>query len=118
MEAGQTARSNRAHVALEFLRLERIAHVSIVAILSAECVLPEHDAVRRQLLGKAVGFTPTMAATACADEICKDFGLVASVEVHQPTGRENAAIHLSKHPILVKVQGRLLSLLDEGALRA
>lgn len=107
-------------VALELTLLEHIAKVPQVAFLSAERALPEPELIRRQLLGKAVRLTSAMAptATACADEICSRFGLAAPVEIYQSAGRENAAIHLLRHPILIEVQGRLLSLLDEGALRA
>ena len=120
MDAEVIARSDRVRVALELSLLERIAQIPQVAFLSAERALPEPDVIRRQLLGKAVRLTPTMAptATACAEDICRRFGLGAPIEIYQSAGRENAAIHLLRHPILVEVQGRLLSLLDEGALRA
>lgn len=120
MEAGEVAKCHRVRLPLELSLLQRIAQDSAVAMLSAERALPEPDAIRRQLLGRAVRLTETMApaATSCAEDVCKAFGLAADVEIYQSAGRENAAIHLLRQPILVEIQGRLLSLLDPGALRA
>jgi RecA/RadA recombinase len=120
MEAGEIAKNHRVRLPLELSLLQRIAQDSAVALLSTERALPEPDAIRRQLLGRAVRLTETMApaATSCAEDICKAFGLAAGVEIYQSAGRENAAIHLLRQPILVEIQGRLLSLLDPGALRA
>ncbi|TNY27180.1 hypothetical protein BV497_04720 [Fulvimonas soli] len=107
-------------VALEIPLLDRLAQDARVALMGVQCAPPEPEAVRRQLLGRAVRLTETMApaATAAANEIRDAFGLQAAVEIYQSAGRENAAMHLLREPILMEIQGRLLSLLDNGALRA
>lgn len=120
MEPGRIAIEARVRVRIEHALLDRLAQDTGVALTAAQSALPEPDAVRRQLLGRAVRLTEAMApkATAAAIEVRDAFGLTAPVEIYQSAGRENAAMHLLREPILMEVQGRLLSLLDEGALRA
>lgn len=120
MESATIAMDGRVRVALEHALLERISQDAGVALIAADRVLPEPQAIRRQLLGRAVRLTGAMApaATSGADAIRDAFGLLAPVEIYQSAGRENAAIHLLRDPILLEIQGRLLSLLDEGAMRA
>ncbi len=43
-------------------------------------------------------------------------GIGGELELYQRSGGENTAIHLVESPILVEIHGRLLPLLDEGAL--
>lgn len=120
MNAGKIATDTRVRVALETSLLDRLAKDARVALMGAQYVAREPEAVRRQLLGRAVRLTETMApaATSAANAIRDAFGLQAAVEIYQSAGRENAAMHLLREPILMEIQGRLLSLLDDGALRA
>ena len=120
MEPGRIAEEARVRVRVEHALLERLALDAGVALTAAQYALPEPDAVRRQLLGRAVRLTEAMApkAIAAAIEVRDAFGLTLPVEIYQSAGRENAAMHLLREPILMEIQGRLLSLLDDGALRA
>jgi RecA/RadA recombinase len=120
MDTGKIATDARVRVALEMSLLERLAADARVALMGVQGVVAEPESVRRQLLGRAVRLTGAMAphATAAANEIRDAFGLRAEVEIYQSAGRENAAMHLLREPILMEIQGRLLSLLDDGALRA
>jgi RecA/RadA recombinase len=120
MEPGRIATEARVRVRIEHALLERLAQDAGVALTVAQYTLPEPQAVRRQLLGRAVRLTEAMApkAIAAAVEIRDAFGLTSPVEIYQSAGRENAAMHLLREPILMEIQGRLLSLLDDGALRA
>lgn len=120
MEPGRIATETRVRVRIEYALLDRLAQDVGVALTAAQCALPEPEAVRRQLLGRAVRLTEAMApkAITAAVEIRDAFGLTSPVEIYQSAGRENAAMHLLREPILMEIQGRLLSLLDEGALRA
>lgn len=99
--------------------LSRLAHDFTIASTRVG-ELPTPDAIRRQLIGRALRLTETMApgAVAAADSVKAAFGLSAPVEIYQSNGPENAAMHLIREPILLEIQGRLLALLDEGALRA
>jgi hypothetical protein len=120
MEPGRIATEARVRVRIEHALLERLAQDAGVALTAAQCALPEPGAVRRQLLGRAVRLTEAMApkAITVAAEVREAFGLTSPVEIYQSAGRENAAMHLLREPILMEIQGRLLSLLDDGALRA
>ncbi len=73
--------------------------------------------VRRRLLGDALRLSESMApsAYAYAAEAARVLGVEGTLELYQSSGRENAAIHLIEAPILLEIQGRLLSLLDPGA---
>ncbi len=120
MEPGRIVKEARVRVCVEHALLERLAQDARVALTAAQYALPEPEAVRRQLLGRAVRLTEAMAPKAimAAVEIRDAFGLTSPVEIYQSAGRENAAMHLLREPILMEIQGRLLSLLDDGALRA
>ncbi len=74
-------------------------------------------AIRRRLLAQALRLTESMAATAYgqAYEAANVLGVEGSIELYQSSGRENAALHLVKAPILLEIQGRMLSLVDQGA---
>lgn len=111
---------DRVRLPLELALLERLAKDLDLAAIEAHRAPPAPEVLRRQLLGRAVRLTETMAPVAvkAAEEIARAFGLSAAVEIYQSAGRENAAMHLLREPILMEIQGRLLSLLDEGALRA
>lgn len=75
------------------------------------------ELVRRRLLAQALRLTPSMAPGAYerAARAQQSLGIVGTVELYQAGGRENAGIHLVEHPILLEIQGRLLTLLDDGA---
>lgn len=109
----------RARLPLEAVLLDRLAGDFAVSSLD-RFSQPDPDLVRRQLLGRAVRLTETMSpdAVRLAEAVRSEFGLAAPVEIYQSAGRENAVMHLLREPILLEIQGRLLSLLDEGALRA
>ncbi len=81
---------------------------------------PDPAAVRRALQGEALRLTPGMApeAHASAREAADALGVTGTLEIYQSQGRENASIHLIPSPVVVEVQGRLLSLLDPGSTRA
>lgn len=109
----------RIRLPLERAVLSRLTHDFTIASTRAS-ELPTPDAIRRQLIGRALRLTETMApaAVAAANSVKAAFGLSAPVEIYQSNGPENAAMHLIREPILLEIQGRLLSLLDDGALRA
>ncbi|MCC7412304.1 MAG: DUF4011 domain-containing protein [Gammaproteobacteria bacterium] len=110
----------RIRLPLELTLLDRLSGKLDLAAIGSVRTLPPPDAVRRQLLGRAVRLTEAMAPAAvrAAGDVKRAFGLSADVEIYQSAGSENAAMHLLREPILMEIQGRLLSLLDEGALRA
>lgn len=110
----------RIRLPLELTLLDRLSGKLDLAAIGSVRSLPPPDVVRRQLLGRAVRLTEAMAPAAAraAGDVKRAFGLSADVEIYQSAGSENAAMHLLREPILMEIQGRLLSLLDEGALRA
>lgn len=69
---------------------------------------------RSLLLSEGMAPGPYEAARTCAGL----FGITEPVEIYQTAGAENAAMHLVSSPVLLEVQGRLLSLLDRDTLRA
>lgn len=73
--------------------------------------------VRRRLLGDALRLTESMAPAAYeyAREAQRILGAQGELELYQSAGRENASLHLVQSPILLEIQGRMLSLLDDGA---
>ena len=73
--------------------------------------------VRRRLLGDALRLTESMAPAAYeyAREAKRVLGVDGELELYQSAGRENASLHLVQAPILLEIQGRMLSLLDDGA---
>jgi RecA/RadA recombinase len=75
------------------------------------------EKVRRRLLGDALRLTESMAPAAYrhAREALRILGATGELELYQSSGRENAAVHLVQTPILLEIQGRLLSLLDDGS---
>lgn len=75
--------------------------------------------VRRELLARSLRLSPTMAPEAhgALAETARVLGITGEVELYQSAGPENAAMHLVHAPILVEVQGRLLTQLDEAGLQ-
>jgi len=76
--------------------------------------------IRRELMARSLllseGMAPGVYAAARAG--AARFGIAAPVEVFQSAGAENAAMHRVESPVLLEIQGRLLSLLDPGGLMA
>ncbi|MBE2213972.1 MAG: DUF4011 domain-containing protein [Opitutaceae bacterium] len=110
----------RVRLPLERALLSRAANDFAIAEFRARYELPPPETTRRQLIGRALRLTESMApaAVAAASEVRAAFGLTPTVELYQSNGPENAAMHLVRDPILLEIQGRLLSLLDDRALRA
>ena len=73
--------------------------------------------VRRQLLAQALRLTESMAGQAYrqAHEAARVLGVEGELELYQSAGRENAALHLVRSPILLEIQGRMLGLVDDAA---
>ncbi len=76
--------------------------------------------IRRRLLAQSLLLSEGMAPAvyALARECAERFGIAAPIELYQADGAENAAMHLLDSPVLLEVQGKLLALLDDGALSA
>jgi len=93
----------------------RFAHG--VETLCHDIVPKDSSIIRRRLLAGAVRLTPTMAPTAYvqAGTAAKALGVVRELEVYQSGGRENAALHFSESPVVLEIQGRLLTLVDDGS---
>lgn len=113
-----------ARIPVESVRfsLERELLAQIEALpdfdrLRRDVVPSDPTLIRRRLLAEALRLTPTMApsAYALASGAAKALGVSGELEIYQSSGRENAALHLAEQPILLEIQGRLLSLLDEGS---
>lgn len=69
---------------------------------------------RSLLLSEGMAPAPYAAARNCAAVL----GVREPVEIYQAAGSENAAMHHCQTPVLLEIQGRLLSLLDEQTLAA
>jgi hypothetical protein len=80
--------------------------------------VPDPHRIRRALMARSLllseGMAPAVYSAARAGAV--RFGIESSIEVFQSAGAENAAMHLVEQPVLLEIQGRLLSLLDPGAL--
>ena len=76
--------------------------------------------IRRQLLGASLrlsaGMAPELHARARA--VLDLFGVQRPFEIYQSSGRENAAIHFVEDPVVLEVQGGLITLLDPGSMTA
>lgn len=73
---------------------------------------------RRRLMAQSLRLTESMAAAAyrVAHEAKRVLGVSGELELYQRSGAENAGIHLVDAPILLEIQGSLVSRLDERAL--
>lgn len=86
--------------------------------LQRQAQVPSDPAiVRRRLLAQALRLTESMAGQAHhqAREAARVLGVTQPLELYQSAGRENAALHLVRAPILLEIQGRMLGLVDEGS---
>jgi hypothetical protein len=72
--------------------------------------------IRRELMASSLRLTESMAPNAhrLAAEAQRLLGLEGALEIYQSSGPENAAMHHCRAPILVEIQGRMLSLLDDA----
>lgn len=97
---------------------ERIQNHALFAPLASRLVPGDAQAIRRRLLANSLRLTDSMAPVAyrAARTAQEVLGLAGELEIYQRSGGENAAIHLVESPVLLEIHGRLLPLLDEGAL--
>lgn len=82
--------------------------------------IPDAKTIRRRLMASALLLTEGMAPEihAFAREAMRVLGVEKPLEIYQASGRENAAMHAVEEPVLLEIQGRLLTLLDRGAALA
>ena len=87
------------------------------AVQRASLVPRDAEAIRRRLHADALALSPTMApaAHAQAEAARATLAIDGALELYQSSGRENAALHFVQSPILLEIQGRMLTLLDDGA---
>lgn len=100
-------------------KLERGADLSGLAARVTRAFDPAR--VRRDLLARSLRLSRSMAPEAYATltESARVLGLPATgpeLELYQSAGHENAAMHMVEAPILVEVQGRRLTQLDDTGL--
>ena len=97
--------------------LERLAADPSFAAVADRLSPPPADVIRRTLMGKSLRLTEGMAPEvyAAARQALDALGIDKPIEIYQSNGRENAAVHLVEEPIVLEIQGRLLTLLDPGA---
>lgn len=86
----------------------------------ARKAIPDPARVRRTLLARSLQLSEGMAPAPhrVVRELASRFGITEPVEIYQASGAENASIHLVTSPVLVEIQGRMLSLLDDDTLAA
>ena len=97
---------------------EALAQIPGFALHRRSIVPRDGEGIRRRLLARSLRLTPSMApqAYAQAEAARRALGsFEGQLELYQSTGRENAALHFVKSPILLEIQGRMLSLLDADA---
>jgi RecA/RadA recombinase len=97
---------------------ERVQAHPLFAPLTSQRVPSDPAAIRRRLLARSLRLTDSMAPVAyrAARQAQRVLGIEGELEIYQRSGGENASIHLVEDPVLLEIQGRLLPLLDEGAL--
>jgi hypothetical protein len=76
--------------------------------------------VRRSLMARTLLLSEGMAPGPyrVASELAVLLGITEPIEIYQAAGAENAAMHTVPSPVLIEVQGRMLSLLDDDTLAA
>ncbi|CAB1368767.1 AAA domain-containing protein [Denitratisoma oestradiolicum] len=76
--------------------------------------------VRRALMARSLLLSEGMAPNLYRVARClvARFGIDVLIEIYQAAGAENAAMHTVRSPVLMEVQGRMLSLLDDDTLAA
>ncbi len=84
----------------------------------ARKVEPDPTRVRRNLLARSLLLSEGMAPGPhrVVRELASRFGIQEPIEIFQAAGAENAGIHLTRTPVLLEIQGRMLSLLDDDTL--
>lgn len=83
-------------------------------------VLADPARVRRSLMARSLLLSEGMAPSPyrVARGLAGRFGIDAPIEIYQAAGAENATMHTVRSPVLIEVQGRMLSLLDDDTLAA
>ncbi|MCK9530645.1 MAG: AAA domain-containing protein [Gammaproteobacteria bacterium] len=83
-------------------------------------VVADPSRIRRLLLARSLQLSEGMAPDvhAAARRCASLFDITVPFELYQASGAENAAMHLVDSPVLLEIHGKLLALLDEGALLA
>ena len=76
--------------------------------------------VRRTLMARTLLLSEGMAPGPyrVARELATRLGITEPIEIYQAAGAENAVMHTVPSPVLIEVQGRMLSLLDDDTLAA
>ncbi|TKC94174.1 AAA domain-containing protein [Polyangium fumosum] len=99
---------------------DQLQREPFVASIQGSLALPDPAAVRRKLMGQSLRLSEGMAPElhASAKECLGVLGITRPIEIYQSAGIENASIHFIEEPILVEVQGRMITLLDPGSMRA
>jgi hypothetical protein len=110
----------RVRLPLERELAGRLASHPLVQDLRGALAVPDPAAVRRRLMGGSLrlseGMAPDLHATAA--NVLRILGIAKPLEIYQSSGQENASIHLIESPILIEVQGRMITLLDKGSMTA
>ncbi|MCB9660757.1 MAG: DUF4011 domain-containing protein [Sandaracinaceae bacterium] len=110
----------RVRCRLEGDLLAQLARTSDLGALAGRAKGFDGARVRRDLLARSLRLSAAMAPAAhrMLEESARVLGLAegTQLELYQSAGPENAAMHLVEAPVLVEVQGRLLTQLDEVGL--
>jgi hypothetical protein len=96
----------------------RIAQHPQFAAFTSRLIPGDPKEVRRRLMAQTLRLSDSMAPDVyrAARDAQRILGVEGELEIFQRSGAENAAIHLVDAPILLEVQGQLLSLLDAPTL--
>lgn len=96
----------------------RVTEHPIYAALASKLATGDARDIRRRLMADSLRLSDSMAPEAHqrAREAQRVLGIQGELEIFQRSGVENASIHLVEAPILLEVQGPLLSLLDAPTL--
>jgi hypothetical protein len=96
----------------------RVAQHPQFAMLASRLIPGDPKEIRRRLMAQSLRLSDSMAPDAyrAARSAQRVLGVAGEIEIFQRSGAENAAIHLVDTPILLEVQGPILSLLDEATL--
>ena len=88
--------------------------------LMSKITLPSPQELRRSLLAETLRLSESMVPDAygVAHQVQQRLGVTGALELYQRKGSENAAMHFVVDPILLELNGSLLSQLDPRALAA
>lgn len=109
----------RVRLPLEREMTQRLSTLPEIEALAARIPL-DPRAARRDLMATALRLSESMAPDlhAAAKEVTACLSVTEPIEIYQSAGAENAAMHFVQTPVLLEVQGRMLTLLDHGSRRA